>query len=255
MHNFSTTAMLLRQLKEGNKSSSKELFALYQPAFLKWTHSRIPTQAKELMDSQDMVQNTLLLVFNSIDTIRTKIAISFFSYIRSIFINQSKQEIRQNKIFQLPIAQYPNATWTVTAQNLPNLPQQPNCTLSNTTGVLPADILQVNCNNTQWKWDGKKMAETEKPPTKIRGETMKKYEKKLMALTMLLVFANSFADYTIKKYSINNGGMHLSGGNYEMNASIAQVDASNTQSNGNYILTAGFWQQRKANLIFANGFE
>ena len=83
---------------------------------------------------------------------------------------------------------------------------------------------------------------------------MKKQQKSLMALSLLLLCANSFADYTIKKYSINNGGSRMSGGNYEMNASIAQVDASTTQSNGNYVLTAGFWQQN-TDLIFKNGFE
>ena len=54
------------------------------------------------------------------------------------------------------------ATWTVTTQSLPNSPQQQNCTLTNTIGIMPttgANVLQVNCNNTQWKWDEMKWQE------------------------------------------------------------------------------------------------
>ena len=48
------------------------------------------------------------------------------------------------------------ATWTVTTQSLPNSPQQQNCNITNTSGIMPttgANVLQVNCNTTQWKWD------------------------------------------------------------------------------------------------------
>jgi hypothetical protein len=83
---------------------------------------------------------------------------------------------------------------------------------------------------------------------------MKKYTKTAIALSLLLVFGYSFAQYEIKKFTINSGGGKMTGGNYEMNASIAQVDASTAQTNGNYALTGGFWQQN-TDLIFKNGFE
>jgi RNA polymerase sigma-70 factor (ECF subfamily) len=108
MNNFSTTAMLLRQLKDGDQSSCDKLFNLYQPALLKWAHGRIPAQAKGYMDTQDIVQDTLLLAFKNINSIRAQRPGAFFSYLRTVFINQIKQELRKNKPFQLSITQFNN---------------------------------------------------------------------------------------------------------------------------------------------------
>ena len=105
---FSTTAFLLNSYNQGDNNACEKLFNLYQPVLMKWAHGRIPAQAKGFMDTQDMVQDTLMLAFNSIDTIKAKTAGSFFSYLRTIFINQIKQEIRRNKPFQLSITQFSN---------------------------------------------------------------------------------------------------------------------------------------------------
>ena len=82
-------------------------------------------------------------------------------------------------------------------------------------------------------------------------------KKRLLILT--LVLSQGFAQYEIKKYTINNGGGKMTGGNYEMNSSIGQTDASSTQTGGNYSLNGGFWHKTdttpQAELIFTNGFE
>ncbi len=105
MNNFSTTAMLLRQLKDGDQSSCEKLFNLYQPELMKWAHGRIPAQAKGFMDTQDMVQDTLMLAFKNIKSIKAQRPGAFFAYLRTVFINQIKQELRKNKPFQLSIIQ------------------------------------------------------------------------------------------------------------------------------------------------------
>jgi outer membrane lipoprotein-sorting protein len=83
--------------------------------------------------------------------------------------------------------------------------------------------------------------------------------KKRLLLISLLVFSQGFAQYDIKKHTINNGGGKMTGGNYEMNSSIGQVDASSTQTGGNYSLNGGFWHKTdttpQSELIFTNGFE
>lgn len=67
-------------------------------------------------------------------------------------------------------------------------------------------------------------------------------------------FSQSFAQYEIKKYTINSGGAQLSGGSFQLQSSIGQVDASNTQIGGDFSLSSGFWQENN-DLIFKNGFE
>jgi len=86
------------------------------------------------------------------------------------------------------------------------------------------------------------------------------YTKKVL-LFLLIAFAMSqaYAQYEIKKYTINSGGEKVTGGNYEMTSSIGQVDASSKQTGGSYTLNGGFWHQKdsapQSELIFTNGFE
>lgn len=105
---YSTTALLLNKYKQGDDSSIDELFSMFQPALIRWAHGRIPLQAKNFMDTEDMVQDTMLLAFKNIDRIKAKRPGSFFTYLRTIFLNQIKQELRKNKPFQLSITQSSN---------------------------------------------------------------------------------------------------------------------------------------------------
>jgi hypothetical protein len=84
--------------------------------------------------------------------------------------------------------------------------------------------------------------------------------KKIKIITILgLIISPCFAQYTINKHSINNGGDKISGGSYTLSSSIGQHDASDILSQNNYTLTGGFWQQKDTapllELIFSNGFE
>ncbi|MCF6320041.1 MAG: hypothetical protein L3J83_12340 [Proteobacteria bacterium] len=86
----------------------------------------------------------------------------------------------------------------------------------------------------------------------------KKNSNKGLVLVLTMMASQSFAQYEIKKYTINSGGSKITGGSYEMNSSIGQVDASDTLSGGNYALNGGFWHANNNNnndLIFTNGFE
>ncbi len=84
-------------------------------------------------------------------------------------------------------------------------------------------------------------------------------KKNVLFLLLALAMGQAYAQYEIKKYTINNGGGKMTGGNYEMNSSIGQVDASGTLTGGNYALNGGFWHKvdttPQTDLIFTNGFE
>lgn len=78
--------------------------------------------------------------------------------------------------------------------------------------------------------------------------------KVLSLLVLGLVFSQSFAQYEMKKHTINSGGQTSTGGNYQVSGSIGQVDASNELAGGNFSLNGGFWHPEN-DLIFKNGFE
>lgn len=58
----------------------------------------------------------------------------------------------------------------------------------------------------------------------------------------LLLCSSAFAqNYSINWYKIAGGGGTSSGGQYTLNGTIGQPDASMTMTGGNYSLTGGFW--------------
>ncbi len=81
-----------------------------------------------------------------------------------------------------------------------------------------------------------------------------KYKKIVFFLIFGMAMSQSFAQYEIRKYSINSGGSTIKEGQYEMTSSIAQVDASNELSSGDYAIRTGIWQEN-TDLIKRNGFE
>lgn len=86
-----------------------------------------------------------------------------------------------------------------------------------------------------------------------------KYKKLFLIFILGMAFSQTFAQYEIKKYTVNNGGGKMTSTSYEMNGSIGQVDASKAQTSATYSLNGGFWHEKdntpQPELIFANGFE
>ena len=73
-------------------------------------------------------------------------------------------------------------------------------------------------------------------------------------LLTLTVFSQAYAQLEMKKHTINSGGATMSGGGFELKASIGQVDSDDPSSGGNYSLSSGFWQQN-TDLIFKDNLE
>ena len=100
---LSTTSVLLNGLRSGDVAASEKLFSLYQPALLRWAHGRIPNQAKNYLETIDLVQETMTLALHNKEKIQADNAGAFFCYLRAIFINQIKQELRKNKPFHVAL--------------------------------------------------------------------------------------------------------------------------------------------------------
>ncbi len=86
--------------------------------------------------------------------------------------------------------------------------------------------------------------------------------KKLGSALILLIglaSSQSFAQFEIKKYTINSGGSTVANGNFKISSSIGQVDASNTLTGGSFTVRGGFWNKTTttniSEIIFANSFE
>jgi hypothetical protein len=87
--------------------------------------------------------------------------------------------------------------------------------------------------------------------------------KHLLALALLsLLSTSALAQSSVDWYSINAGSETLSGGNFQLSGTIAQIDADplHPASGGNFALTGGFWvigstAEIGPDAIFRDGFE
>jgi hypothetical protein len=80
----------------------------------------------------------------------------------------------------------------------------------------------------------------------------------LLLITSAITYAQSGGDFTIKKSSIDAGGGNSSEGDFTINGTIGQVDASSVISGGTFSLTGGFWTQEpvfREDMMFKNGFK
>ena len=92
----------------------------------------------------------------------------------------------------------------------------------------------------------------------MKNTKFQKKQKVILFILLSLNIGQSFAQYQLKKHSLNNGGGKVSGENYQMNFSIGQIDASTITTGGDYTLNGGFWHKENtpiSDLIFNNGFE
>lgn len=90
-----TTAFLINRLKDGDLDARERLFARCLPLLRQWAHGRLPSYARDLTDTNDLVQVTLLRALNRIDDFQVERQGSFLAYLRSILLNAVRDEIRR----------------------------------------------------------------------------------------------------------------------------------------------------------------
>lgn len=84
---------------------------------------------------------------------------------------------------------------------------------------------------------------------------MKNHIKKYSFLIFLIfVSGQLLAALELKKHTINNAGSGSSSNRFELNSSMAQVDANSPIQTNRYELKSGFWQEN-TDLIFKNNFK
>jgi len=84
-------------------------------------------------------------------------------------------------------------------------------------------------------------------------------KKCLVILLSGLFLGQAHAQFEIKKHSINNGATTMASSNFEISASVGQVDASLQMTGEQFALTGGFWTEavsaQNNDLIFKDDFE
>ena len=92
-----STASLLIRVREGSRGAREELAGRYLTLLGRWAHGRIPRGARDLVDTDDIVQSTIMKALGNVDTFEPRGEGAFLGYLRQILMNQILDEARRAK--------------------------------------------------------------------------------------------------------------------------------------------------------------
>lgn len=88
------TQDLVLDAKQGRRDALEALLARYRPRLLRWAAGRLPHSARSLLDTSDLVQETLIRSVESIGSIEAKEPGAFEGYLRRAVLNRIRDQIR-----------------------------------------------------------------------------------------------------------------------------------------------------------------
>ncbi len=90
-----TTADLLQRARAGDEEARNTLFARYLPSLRRWARGRLPRWTRDLRDTEDVVQETLLQTFKRIEVFQPRHQGALEGYLRQALMNRVRDEVRR----------------------------------------------------------------------------------------------------------------------------------------------------------------
>jgi RNA polymerase sigma factor (sigma-70 family) len=91
-----STATLLAQVRQGDDQARERLCSIYLPILTRWAHGRLPTYARDLSETDDLVQSALLKALQHLDRFKPLHEGAFLAYLHKILLNNVRMEIRKH---------------------------------------------------------------------------------------------------------------------------------------------------------------
>ena len=88
------TSELLLRAKDGDAAALDALMARYLPRLRRWASGRLPLHARSLLDTADLVQETLTRVVQGLARIEVRGPGGFQAYVRQAVLNRIRDEVR-----------------------------------------------------------------------------------------------------------------------------------------------------------------
>jgi RNA polymerase sigma-70 factor (ECF subfamily) len=86
---------LLQRVRSGDEEALNRLLQRYIPALNRWARGRLPTWARDLSDTQDLVQDTVLQAMKHLQTFRPEREGALQAYLRQALMNRVRDELRR----------------------------------------------------------------------------------------------------------------------------------------------------------------
>jgi RNA polymerase sigma factor (sigma-70 family) len=90
-----TTQRLLRRARSGDAAALDDLFARHIPPLRRWASGRLPRWVRDIVDTQDLVQETMLQTFKRVGTFEPHGHGALQAYLRQAVMNRIRNEFRR----------------------------------------------------------------------------------------------------------------------------------------------------------------
>ena len=92
---FDSTEVLINRTREGDERARNRLSERYWSALRQWAHGRIPNRARDLVDTDDLVQSALQRAIDHLGSFESQGHGAFLGYARQILLNRIRDECRR----------------------------------------------------------------------------------------------------------------------------------------------------------------
>lgn len=92
-----STFDLVQRIKSGDDEALNRLFARFLPSLRRWSSGRLPRWSRDLMDTDDLVQETVIRALKRLDRFESRHEGALQAYLRQAIVNRIRDEIRRTK--------------------------------------------------------------------------------------------------------------------------------------------------------------
>lgn len=89
------TGHLLERARSGDDAALNRLFERHLPILRRWAHGRLPKWARDIADTSDLVQETVVATFQRLDQFDARGEGALQAYLRQALINRVRNELRR----------------------------------------------------------------------------------------------------------------------------------------------------------------
>src|SRR5262245_60005294 len=90
-----STFSLLERARSGDRHAIELLVARHRAPLQRWASGRLPQWARGMVETQDLVQETLSQTFRKIETFRPERVGALQAYLRQAVLNRIRDELRR----------------------------------------------------------------------------------------------------------------------------------------------------------------
>src|SRR5215471_13150202 len=88
-----STSLLLEKVRSGDSVARERLFARVLPALTRWAHQRLPSGMRDLSETEDLVQLSVMRALGRLESFQAEREGAFLAYLRQILKNLVKDEM------------------------------------------------------------------------------------------------------------------------------------------------------------------